>query len=297
MELRNDKIVEYKAIPSRSFHVKSRAAQPEPTNILISADEDVQRCGRRYGVGVLSAVEKPATLEHSYYYETELDKLIQMNGINKKSEAMGYPSKYLLLGHGGDTPHNYLYFAQAPLPTREQHPNPAKPKKDLQFQLPPDTDELIISADWYGKLAEWTDPATMGDQQSSRNSAMGDISALNYAKSVFDEAWASERRWEWLHIVGSALGGNNEKGNLVAGTFDANTQMIPHERCIRELTQTATQSNPVKARFEVALYPNTWIAIEIKMTYGTESGKVAEARIPATTTLCFDRLQYDLWSM
>jgi hypothetical protein len=56
---------------------------------------------------------------------------------------------------------------------------------------------------------EYTSPVTAGLETPSRDSAMGGT-ARNYAAEVIDPDWAYERKWEWLHIVGHALGGNNE---------------------------------------------------------------------------------------
>ncbi|NHN24918.1 hypothetical protein FIA58_004435 [Flavobacterium jejuense] len=64
-------------------------------------------------------------------------------------------------------------------------------------------------------------------------------------------AWLAEipgvlsQRWEWLHIRGAGIGGATDSTNLVAGTRDANTQMIPFESNIRTLA-TAVGNNKTK---------------------------------------------------
>lgn len=287
MQLRSGTVSQYRPIATKSFNVKGRATQPDPSNILISGDFTVQRLGRSYGVGVLSpSFGKPPTLVNAYEYETNLDQLLKMSGIEPKPQSQEFGAKkYLLLGYGP----NYLYFAQAPLPTREQHPNPADPKLNQKFAIAPDTDTLEIAA-------MYNAPVTHGSESPSRDTAMGG-SALNYAREVLDKGWAEERRWEWLHIVGHALGGNNEVGNLVAGTYDANTQMIPHERVVAELTKKAGQYNPVEVRYVVHLYPGTWIAIDIQMMHHGCGDLTGWDTFPATTMLCYDKLQYDLWAI
>ncbi|MCC6392681.1 MAG: hypothetical protein IT167_18935 [Bryobacterales bacterium] len=283
MNLRSGRVTRYQPIKSKGFNLKGRADNPDPSNILISSEFNAQRMGRHYGVIVLSpSLDKPAAVENAYYYEQNLDKLLALGGVKRREE--GGLGKYLLLGYA----HNYLYFAQAPLPTRERRPNPKKPRKDQRFPLPPDTDRIEV-------CAMWNSAATKGSESPTRDAVMGD-SALNYAKAVFDEEWAAERKWEWLHIVGHALGGNNEAGNLVAGAFDANTMMIPYEKNVLELTQKAGEYNPVEARYVVTLYPDTWIAIDIEMMYHGCGELAGWKRFPATTTLCFDKLQYDLWT-
>ena len=120
-------------------------------------------------------------------------------------------------------------------------------------------------------------------------------SALNYASRVFDNAdWVKERSWEWLHIVGHSLGGNNELGNLVAGTVDANTAMIPHEKSIGDATR---EGRFVIVEYKVALYPDTWVAIDVTMTYSwIKDGFFIESHnIKAQADTRFDKLQYDMW--
>ena len=144
MNLRSGTVSAYRPIATKSFNVKGRASQPDRSNILISSDFGVQRLARSYGVGVLNpALGKPATLENAYEYEMSLDQLLEMNGVKPRVLPPELGSKkYLLLGYGL----NYLYFAQAPLPTRDQHPNPADPKINQTFAFAPDTDTLEISA-------------------------------------------------------------------------------------------------------------------------------------------------------
>lgn len=286
MQLRSGRIAKYQPIKTKRFNVKGRADQPDPNNILITSDYALQRLGKSYGVIVFAAQsDLPATLENAYAYELILDKLLALGGMKSRAEQMGLTTeKYLLLGYGP----GYLYFAQAPLPTREKRANAAKPKKDPKWALAPDTDTIEISAIWNA-------PVTGGLTSPTRDSVMGG-SALNYAKAVFDEKWAEDRKWEWLHIVGHALGGNNEVGNLVAGTFDANTQMIPIEKKVMELTQKAGEYNPVEAKFIVTLYPDTWIAIDIQMMYHGCGELTGWRTFPGTTMLVYDKLQYDIWA-
>ena len=284
MKLRGGKISKYTPRKTGGFNVKSRADMPDRSNILITSDPALQTLGKSYGVIVLSAGEAPATLVNAYHYEQILDRLLALGGVRSRGADLALAEKYLLLGHGP----NYLYYAQAPLPTRERRANAAKPKPDANFALSPGTDQLEICAMWNG-------PVTGGLEAPSRDGAMGG-SALNYVKSVFDEAWADERKWEWLHVVGHALGGNNEVGNLVAGTFDANTQMIPMERAVQQLSQKAGELNPVEARYVVTLYPDTWVAIDIQMMYHGCGALTGWRTFPATTMLVFDKLQYDIWA-
>lgn len=267
MRLRSGRIKEYRPIKSKGFNVKGRAANPDPRNILVSTDPRKRSLGSQYGVRVETATIAPR-LENAYTYEVQFSTLTQ---------------RYLLIGYGAD----FLYYGPAPLTMRGPRTRAAKPKQNSQFPLPPATDELLLEV-------EYTEPVTHGLETPSRDSAMGGT-ARNYAADVIDAEWANARSWEWLHIVGHALGGNNEVGNLVAGTFDANTQMIPHEKAIRDASQYAPL---VTVKYEVYLYPETWVAIDIKMTYsfiGEGGFHFVSQSFPAQTDISFDKLQYDIW--
>lgn len=266
MKLRSGKIKEYRPIQSKGFNVKGRAVNPDPRNVLISGDPRKRSLGTKYGVRVETATD--ARLENAYAYEMRISTDTQ---------------RYLLIGYG----HDFLYYAPAPLTMRGPRTRAAKPKQLSQFALPPATDELVVEV-------EYDSHVTAGLETPSRDSAMGGT-ARNYAAEVIDRDWANARSWEWLHIVGHALGGNNEAGNLVAGTYDANTQMIPHERAIRDATQTVPL---VTVKYEVTLYPETWVAIDIRMSYswiGSEGFHFISQVFPAQTDISFDKLQYDIW--
>lgn len=63
---------------------------------------------------------------------------------------------------------------------------------------------------------------------------MGGANASAYAMLAGIPSW-EESRWEWLHVRASSLGGKTDGSNLVVGTRDANTQMMPFESNIRLL--------------------------------------------------------------
>ncbi|KAA2239860.1 hypothetical protein F0L74_27115 [Chitinophaga agrisoli] len=81
-------------------------------------------------------------------------------------------------------------------------------------------------------------PWKKGDRGSGQADAMGGQNAKNYVvdrlanpqnKTKDALRTALSGRYEWLHVVGSSLGGINVKENLVAGSYDANTKMIALE--------------------------------------------------------------------
>jgi hypothetical protein len=282
MQLRNGKQSQYRPIKSRGFNVRGRADSPASSNVLVTSNAAIQILGTSHNVHVLPPLVNGSTLStdlvNARAIELMLDGLI---GTTLPAKALDKQfHKYLLIGYGAD----YLYYAQAPIDTREPRANPAKPKKNAQLVDAPDDDmievEILI-----------TGPVTGGKDTPGRDTVMGG-SALNYAKAAFDEGWADERKWEWLHILGHALGGDNEVDNLVAGTFDGNTAMIPHEKRVRDLSQAATALNPIRLKYQVILFPETRVALDIAMNY---DGTWHYFR--TSSSLIFDKLQYDLWSM
>ena len=90
-------------------------------------------------------------------------------------------------------------------------------------------------------------------------------------------------------------------GNLVAGTFDANTKMIPLERMAQQLSQNASATGKVKVSWEVDVYPNSWVALGIKMSIeykdANDQLNVRSTDFNAQTDMNIDKLQYDILGM
>ncbi|MBD2112569.1 MULTISPECIES: DUF4157 domain-containing protein [Cyanophyceae] len=130
-------------------------------------------------------------------------------------------------------------------------------------------------------MLQLTAPCRRGDESVTRDVAMGGMSAYNYARTVGIED-AENNTWEWLHLVGSAIGGANKVGNLVAGTYDMNTQMIPLEKTIVEYCsqQGIFAHNPVNVTAKATLTPDgrgkyLWVAEKIVLTIQHEAKKTS----------------------
>ncbi|MFO0889944.1 MAG: DNA/RNA non-specific endonuclease [Isosphaeraceae bacterium] len=72
-------------------------------------------------------------------------------------------------------------------------------------------------------------------KQPAKNTAMGGFTAHGYVQLNGDTSKHkfNGKGWEWLHLLGVQLGGPNACENLVAGTFEANSAMIPIENAIK----------------------------------------------------------------
>jgi len=77
---------------------------------------------------------------------------------------------------------------------------------------------------------------------------MGKTNATAYAMLSNIAGWDT-KKWEWLHVRASSLGGATNGTNLVVGTRDANTHMMPFEANIKHIA-TAIGRSPVYDRIE-----------------------------------------------
>lgn len=117
----------------------------------------------------------------------------------------------------------------------------------------PNNDKTSVVLPMLGEVntsqtANFTNTPAGKDRGYGQYKNMGNTNAAGYA-------WASGiplggQRWEWLHIRGAGLGGNTDSSNLVTGTRDANTHMIPFESNIRTLGTLVGKSN---------IYDNLWV--------------------------------------
>jgi len=116
-----------------------------------------------------------------------------------------------------------------------------------------------------------TGPCKRGDETTDRDAAMGRFSARNYAVAM-GVPNANLHTWEWLHLVGASIGGGSQQGNLVAGTYDMNTLMIPLEQTIVEYAsrQALSPNNPMKVTAVAKVWKDpqgglTWVAENITL--------------------------------
>ena len=97
--------------------------------------------------------------------------------------------------------------------------------------------ETTLSKPQAKRTATYTKaPKSGGRVGGAQQKAMGGVNAQGYAELAKIEKWG-QQQWEWLHIRGDALGGSTDSRNLVAGTRDANTHMIPFENNISNLAK------------------------------------------------------------
>lgn len=113
---------------------------------------------------------------------------------------------------------------------------------------------------------------------ASKKAAMGNTSASNAAGRASKAAADSRHHYEWLHLKGDSLGGLVAANNLVAGSYHANTEMIPLESAIRAAQDRGRHMEICVTAFCVA---GTDVANRINYKVWKDGSKVYEKTIDA----------------
>jgi len=106
-------------------------------------------------------------------------------------------------------------------------------------------------------LRNWQPVGARGNRNGTQASAMENWNALGaaaYAAQVNNLPLDLNQDWEWLHIQGVQNGGVNAKNNLGAGTWKANSAMIPYENRIRAWGNI--RQGRIYAAYEARTQPN-----------------------------------------
>jgi phage tail protein X len=114
--------------------------------------------------------------------------------------------------------------------------------------------------------------------RGNASSVMDDLSASRTAGRPSKAGGSSKHHYEWLHLVGRSLGGTMSRANLVAGSFHANTEMIPLENEIYKAAQAGHTMDVCVTAFCVA---GTDIANRINYKVYKNDSKVFEKTFDA----------------
>ncbi|MGH2531933.1 MAG: hypothetical protein ACRDJW_06455 [Thermomicrobiales bacterium] len=152
-----------------------------------------------------------------------------------------------------------------------------------------------------GMFERWTiltRPCRQGDTSQTKEKSMGGWNARQYQIHCGWNPLSGGAQWEWLHLIGSAIGGGNEYGNLVAGTYDGNTRMIPFEHQIVEWSKRIDPSDPrtfVKYTVRAKLIGPTWAAHEVQVEAVNQQGaSMTSPWLPTQSGVTMDKVEYDL---
>ncbi len=92
----------------------------------------------------------------------------------------------------------------------------------------------------------YTGPPVSADRNGGQVVNMGNTNATGYAMLADVPNWENSR-WEWLHVRAASLGGKTDGSNLVLGTRDVNTHMMPFEANLRLLANIVNENPNYKA--------------------------------------------------
>ncbi|MBD2358718.1 DUF4157 domain-containing protein [Tolypothrix sp. FACHB-123] len=127
----------------------------------------------------------------------------------------------------------------------------ADPKKKEDFKKIADKlDKDLSPPERQTKV--YTAQARRKDRGGGQIQAMNKTNAAAYAYGK-EITGALEKNWEWLHIQGAGLGGETASTNLVAGTYSANSHMIPFEGQIKALSTLANSDHPLNVAWKIEM--------------------------------------------
>ncbi|MBW4423103.1 MAG: DUF4157 domain-containing protein [Nostoc desertorum CM1-VF14] len=194
------------------------------------------------GIKLKKVEEKEFTaltqIEKGRYYRLTYIKAT----IGKVDNAVYYPQQFEIPEgklKGRDT----LNIDKA---SEKKDPKNQKEFKTVADKLDQDKDAPQVRTQVY------TNQARRKDRGKGQIFAMNNVNAAAYAygKGINN---ALDKNWEWLHIRGAGLGGETESTNLVAGTYSANSHMIPFELQIKALSTMANDSHPLNVEWKIAI--------------------------------------------
>ncbi len=142
--------------------------------------------------------------------------------------------------------------------------------------------DISVNANRVTSTIVHREPWKKGSRNPSQSAVMFGRSAKDYTSDIRQlNGRHPGGRWEWLHLIGSSLGGDNVLGNLVAGGYDANTEMIPYERRfatwanVMPLDGSSTLTLTTTADLE----GDSWVAERIQMDGALRGGRDGDRRL------------------
>jgi|GEM_PF-6511849 len=274
--VRAQKLLKHRQHVTGKFNVRARAE--DAVGLVLSDDPHVLDLAQKSGLHV-GAVDNEAVAR-------------QVLAPLKNGEWTLILDKSLPTTQGGQV--RTKFFGKRKLDLRGEREGAAQPKENAVIKRPP---AQVVSSTLVVK-----GPCQRGDESKTRDAAMGNLSARNYALAV-GFGGAENATWEWLHLVGASLGGGNTEGNLIAGTFDSNTLMIPMEQAIVTYSNRSdvNQQNPMTIRATARLWKAgdsklTWVADDLDLEVEHKGKKVFwMAKIQARQITPMTKLEYDFY--
>jgi hypothetical protein len=122
------------------------------------------------------------------------------------------------------------------------------------------------------------------DRNGGQQANMNGTNARGYAWITNTPGW-NTTQWEWLHIRGASLGGTTGPTNLVLGTRDSNTHMMPFESHLKTLAKAAREHDyyddlDVTWSLNTETNPHKWQRVTITWTLNKNDDAPDEAHEP-----------------
>jgi hypothetical protein len=255
---------------TQPFNLRGRALDTPETGILITEDRSLAKIAWNNKVQVVTPQQltDPNT-------KGSIQKHMQKNKLQLIKQGSGY--EYYANRYGIRIP-----------------------REDASSKTGQNLPEGTHNGEYITPVHTLTKPAERGNESKSRDGAMGGFTARNYAIAAgAPKEQVVNTQWEWLHLIAASLGGNNEIGNLVAGTYDGNTRMIPWEQAIIQLSQEINENDPktyIHLYGKCQTHKNTWLAFTVQLFAANSDGEVVlqSPEIDVYKGIVMDKLEYDI---
>ncbi|KYG01961.1 hypothetical protein BE21_55520 [Sorangium cellulosum] len=200
------------------FSAKGRAHEMKGVRIDKRTDTTTPGGANKSNIDITKLQGDEATVRHF------IDSFTLGPKDSKQSEQIG---------------HQHSISGKQPLKAKETAGPATIMGKDKNYHNDKTKDDLLSEVEKgmdapKGSSGSWTSAPRYKDRGQGQQTAMNKTNATGYAW-LAGLNW-EESRWEWLHIRAASLGGPTDSTNLVVGTRDANTHMIPFESNLRRLT-------------------------------------------------------------
>lgn len=177
--------------------------------------------GRAHEMDTTMLDDEDYTKDENYLGSFTLDdSKIEENAIYKKNLNVEEAASEPIM------PPNIQYIAQT---------------QGLPAALTAYENELNETIDTPQNVVYTTTPVS-ADRNGGQVKNMDNTNASAYAMLSQTPNWKT-KKWEWLHVQAASLGGATNGTNLVLGTQDANTHMMPFEANIRHLATLVSKSS------------------------------------------------------
>ncbi len=256
---------------SKSFNVRGRAINtPKKDTWVFTANQKVLELSQKHGI---------ETIELWPQMPNQIDEFC----LQKSGE--GFVARIL--------ERDCFYFQKIshdmPLEERETKQTKAKKKGKKRTRDRVKRKNFKFDISW-----DITGPLHKASRGKGQNSTMG--GSAWQAVEELKKTQKAEGMWEWLHLLGSALGGPNGIVNLGAGTYDANTWMIPLESEIISASKQCSLQNKGWVRVRGEFYPETDVLIWLELSAEVGTWRRSQYVRASRESVAMDKFMYDYFA-